>query len=222
MGTLRYKVVKRRNPMTAAVSYGPRLLRYTLIKADDVVERAAQNSNIDRGLLEAAMVGFQEAVRNFIMNGHNLLLFPLGSFCVSLLSTEGADTPEAVSARQIKGAHLWFRSSPTLNGYKARQNIRLVRIGEEEAEGGGEEEEGAHEPGPPHGGPDAWQRHRAVLLLVLPPAGRERRQQRALLFWPDAPLRRQPLWREAAHERGDTPPPRAGAARRQGRQTMKC
>ena len=61
MGTLRYKVVKRRNPMTAAVSYGPRLLRYTLIKADDVVERAAQNSNIDRGLLEAAMVGFQEA-----------------------------------------------------------------------------------------------------------------------------------------------------------------
>ena len=41
MGTLRYKVVKRRNPMTAAVSYGPRLLRYTLIKADDVVERAA-------------------------------------------------------------------------------------------------------------------------------------------------------------------------------------
>ena len=45
MGTLRYKVVKRRNPMTAAVSYGPRLLRYTLIKADDVVERAAQNSN---------------------------------------------------------------------------------------------------------------------------------------------------------------------------------
>ena len=101
MGTLRYKVVKRRNPMTAAVSYGPRLLRYTLIKADDVVERAAQNSNIDRGLLEAAMVGFQEAVRNFIMNGHNL------------------------------------------HGYKARQNIRLVRIGEEEAEGGGEEEEGA-------------------------------------------------------------------------------
>ena len=142
MGTLRYKVVKRRNPMTAAVSYGPRLLRYTLIKADDVVERAAQNSNIDRGLLEAAMVGFQEAVRNFIMNGHNLLLFPLGSFCVSLLSTEGADTPEAVSARQIKGAYLWFRSSPTLNGYKARQNIRLVRIGEEESEGGGRKKRG--------------------------------------------------------------------------------
>ena len=41
MGTLRYKVVRRRNPMTAAVSYGLRLLRYTLIKADDVVERAA-------------------------------------------------------------------------------------------------------------------------------------------------------------------------------------
>lgn len=171
MGTLRYKVVKRRNPMTAAVSYGPRLLRYTLIKADDVVERAAQNSNIDRGLLEAAMVGFQEAVRNFIMNGHNLQLFPLGSFCVSLLSTEGTDTPEAVSARQIKGAHLWFRSSPTLNGYKARQNIRLVRIGEEEAEGGGEEEEGAHELGPPHGGPDARQRIALCFCSFYHPPG---------------------------------------------------
>lgn len=145
MGTLRYTVVKRRNPSTAAVTYGPRLVRYTLIKADDVVERAAQNSNIDRGLLEAAMVGFQEAVRNFIMNGHNLQLFPLGSFCVSLTSTEGVDTPEEVTARQIKAAHLWFRSSPTLNSFKARQNIRLVRVsdaaetpGEDEEEEGGE------------------------------------------------------------------------------------
>lgn len=141
MGTLRYKVVKRRSATTAAVFYGPCLLRYTLIKSNDVVERASQNSNIDRGLLESVMVGFQEAVRNFIMNGHNLQLFPLGSFCVSLTSTEGVDTPEEVTARQIKSAHLWFRSSPTLNGYKSRENLRFVRVTDAETTGDEEEDE---------------------------------------------------------------------------------
>ena len=144
MGHLVYTAAKLRNPVDSTVKYYPRLKRYSLLSAEHVVDRASENSNIDRGLLEAVMVGFQEACRNFIMNGHNLQLFPLGSFCVSLRSVRGQDTAAAVSAADIDCANLWFRSSPTLNSAKARQNLHITRVDDTttEDEGGDDEGEG--------------------------------------------------------------------------------
>lgn len=126
MGTLRYKVVMRKNPMTKETLYYGALTQYSRISEKDIVDYAVQNSNMERATLETAMYGLEEAIKNFLLNGHNLQLTPLGTRGV-YLSSRGTPTPEEFTSTCIRGAHIRFFPSPDLRRMTQKENMRFIR-----------------------------------------------------------------------------------------------
>lgn len=72
-----------------------RMVTYSKISADDVLDRAAENSGINRGQLAASMHAILQTFRNFVCNGHSVELPELGTFRFSInahaVETDNAD-----------------------------------------------------------------------------------------------------------------------------------
>lgn len=79
---IKYGVVKRKNPMNseAAPKFYPTVKLYGNVSEEDIIQLAAQNSNIDPGVLRSVMVGLSEAFENYLYNGHSIDAYPLGCF----------------------------------------------------------------------------------------------------------------------------------------------
>ena len=112
---MRYYAIARKSPLDKSISYYATNKIYSNIDASAVVDYAVQNSNIERSVIEQAMVGLQEGVNTFLCNGHPLQFWPLGSFRISI-SGKAETTPEKVTAASIKGARIIFAPSPLLKG----------------------------------------------------------------------------------------------------------
>lgn len=127
MAKMRFTAVPRKNPKDKSVAYYPIQKIYSNIGANDIVNYAVQNSNIDRGVLEQAMLGLEEAVFTFLCNGHNLQFWPLGSFRIGMHGRP-APTPEEVTAANIKQTRVIFTPSPLIKGDFAKHNVSFERV----------------------------------------------------------------------------------------------
>lgn len=130
---MRYTAIARKNPVDKSVKYYPINKIYTNISAEAIVDYAVQNSNVERSVIEQAMVGLQEAIHTFLCNGHPLQFWPLGSFRISI-SGKGVPTAADVTAAQVKSARIVFVPSPLLKGKFNPHEIAFERI--ETREGG--------------------------------------------------------------------------------------
>lgn len=124
MAELKYKARALKNPMTKAVAWYPVKVTYSNIGERDIIDYAVQNSNIERSVLEQAMIGLEEAINNFLTNGHNIQFWPLGSFFTAIRS-KGSNTEKEVTAAKIKSLRIGFVASPQL---KAEAQRALVKV----------------------------------------------------------------------------------------------
>lgn len=127
MAKMRYYAIARKSPVDKSISYYATNKIYSNIGAEAVVDYAVQNSNMERSVIEQAMVGLQEAINTFLCNGHPLQFWPLGSFRVSL-GGKGAPTPREVTAASITSARIVFAPSPLLKGQFNPHEVAFERV----------------------------------------------------------------------------------------------
>lgn len=116
MPTIKYYIVERQNALTKTLQYYAQKITYSNIGEREIVDYAVQNSNVDRAVIEQVMMGLEEAVVNFLLNGHNLQFWPLGSFFTSISSRSSLSADTFTSAN-IKGVRINFVPSPMLKSW---------------------------------------------------------------------------------------------------------
>ena len=126
MPTLKYYITERENPITRSKIYYAQKVTYSNIGEREVVDYAVQNSNIERSVIEQVMIGLEEAVNNFLLNGHNLQLWPLGSFFTTI-SSRSAESAEAFLPSNIKGVNIRFVPSPQLRAACSPQKMSFMQ-----------------------------------------------------------------------------------------------
>lgn len=133
MPKLQYYVKARKSPIDKSVKYYAQVRKYTTLSTREVLDLAAQNSNIDRGLIESVMYALQEAIVTFFTNGHNLQFWPLGSF-FSTLKSKGAETAQAFQASDIESLRVRFVPGPLLKMSASLNNMKFELVEPEEEE----------------------------------------------------------------------------------------
>lgn len=126
MGKTTYNLVERKNPVTKQYNFHAQQVRYSNIGATDIVKYAAENSCIDAAMINTVMQAWQQVMRMYFVNGHNVICHPLGSF-VSTIRSKATETAEEFSAANINGLYLTFRPGRDLRIAKDLKNNSLVR-----------------------------------------------------------------------------------------------
>lgn len=126
MGKTTYNLLARKNPITKEYNYYAQQVRYSNIGATDIVKYAAENSCIDAAMINTVMQAWQQVMRMYFVNGHNVICHPLGSF-VSTIRSKATETEAEFSAANIHGLYLTFRPGRDLKIAKSLKNNSLVR-----------------------------------------------------------------------------------------------
>lgn len=115
MPTLQYRVVERQNALTKQLMYYAQKVGHGIdrIKTDDLIDSIAENSQVPRAVVPAALAAIQKSIVNFVLNGHSVTIPRLGTFN-STLSSRAALSADAFSAANIKGLRVRFRPDPKL------------------------------------------------------------------------------------------------------------
>ncbi len=106
---IKYNVVPKKNPQNLAAP--PRY--YPVVKSSGrsdqrvIAQMGAQMSTLTTADLAAAVEVFLTVIPQELMAGRIVELGPFGSFHVTITAT-GADNPEGVTARNIKGLNVRF------------------------------------------------------------------------------------------------------------------
>lgn len=98
------KVVKKQQKMAAQEKnlYTIRAVRYSTISADELVDAASRNSNVNKGVLRSATNAVLNEFHNFLMNGHSVELPGIGYFRFSF----SAKAPETLAELKEKGVEI--------------------------------------------------------------------------------------------------------------------
>ncbi len=108
-------------------AYVTRSVTYSKIDKDTFIQRAADNSGIDRGQITLVTDAVCREIRNFVLNGHSVEIPYLGTlrFSVRAKSKETADEAgaDAVYARRILFV-------PTKELKAALEDVSLVTLEE--------------------------------------------------------------------------------------------
>ena len=108
MGTIVYAPVKRRNPLDASVKYYPQRVGAERLTTDDVIDYIAQNSQLPRASVPAAVSAILKTITNFVLNGHSVQLPRLGIFSATLQDPDAA-AETAAEVRVTKNARIMIR-----------------------------------------------------------------------------------------------------------------
>jgi hypothetical protein len=126
MGKITYKVVTRKNPVTKEMAQYATQVRYSQIPSSEIVKYAAQISCIDESLIQSVMLAWQQVMRMYFVNGHNVICHPLGSFQANIRS-RGAESLEEFTSANIRGLSLSFRTGKSLTNARDLKNNSFTR-----------------------------------------------------------------------------------------------
>ncbi len=119
MGKMQFKTAKVRNPKDSSTSlFTARIVLYSNIDSTQIAEAAARNSMLDSAVVSAVMAGLTGAFENFLLNGHNIQAWPLGSFRSTIKGYNGksigADTADAVTPTSDWRLQVRYKRSPSV------------------------------------------------------------------------------------------------------------
>ncbi|MBR5749770.1 MAG: hypothetical protein IKY01_13490 [Prevotella sp.] len=99
-----------------------RAVRYSTVKADELVTYAANSSHIPESTLRACTLAIREAVSYFVLNGHHVNLGKFGILGIRSKQKSAVD-PEQVKAGLVKRVTIGFTPSTEI-----KQAIAAMRI----------------------------------------------------------------------------------------------
>ncbi len=110
-------------------AYVTRSVTYSKIDKDAFVERAADNSGIDRGMVDHVTDAICKEIRNFVLNGHSVEIPYLGTLRFGVRA-KAAATAEEAGADKVYQRRIIFNPNKEL---KTRMNaVSLVTLDEAE------------------------------------------------------------------------------------------
>lgn len=126
MGVIRYKVVKKKNPLDGSFNYYAQPELYSQISKQDIIEAAQRNTSIPRAYLDMAYDALINEVENFVMNGHSVQIPNLGTISCRIRG-DGADTRAAYSTELIKKVGFTFLPDPYIKKLLKKIQFRQVK-----------------------------------------------------------------------------------------------
>lgn len=126
MGTIRYKVVAKKNPIDRTVAYYAQPDLYSQISREDVVEAAQRNSSIPKAYLDMAYDSLVNEVENFVMNGHSVQIPNLGTISCRI-NGSGAVNAESYTTENIRKVGFTFLPDPYIKKLLKKVQFRLVK-----------------------------------------------------------------------------------------------
>lgn len=99
-----------------------RAVRYSTVKADEVVTYAANSSHVPESTLRACTLAMREAVAYFVLNGHHVNLGKFGILGVRT-SQKSANDLEQVNAGLVKRMTVAFTPSVEIKNAIAQLRI---------------------------------------------------------------------------------------------------
>lgn len=121
--------------MKKTEAYVTRSVTLPRITKDQLLERAADNSGISRGIIYAAADAINNEFQNYIMNGHSVEVPLIGSFRYGV-NAHATDTEAEAGAGQVYRRKIHYVPSKEL--WRQLQQVTLIQQPEVEEE---EEEE---------------------------------------------------------------------------------
>ena len=137
------KVVLKTNLQMIALkkkdAWVTRSVTYSRIDADELLNRAAANSGIRRGIIYQAADAINNEFANFLMNGHSVELPLIGTFRFGV-NAHVADTEEAAGADKVYRRKLIYRPSTELR--RLALNVNFIQtekaVASDDGSNGGE------------------------------------------------------------------------------------
>lgn len=125
MGTIRFKVVPKKNPIDKSVKYYAQPVLYSQISREDIVEAAQRNTSIPRAYLDMAYDALINEVENFVMNGHSVQIPNLGTISCRI-NGMGVEEEASYDASYIQKVGFTFLPDPYIKKLLKKVQFRMV------------------------------------------------------------------------------------------------
>ncbi|MCC8188615.1 MAG: HU family DNA-binding protein [Bacteroides sp.] len=128
-----YKKTWRENPQNRDIKkYHPQLITLgNSVDEDYIAHQIKELSSLSKGDIHSVITNFLDVMRTSLYSGHSVNFRNFGVFSMSA-QTEGADTKEECTARNIKSIRINFRASksirPDVNAIRADDKISFVDL----------------------------------------------------------------------------------------------
>lgn len=118
-GTIVIKTKKQKFMAMEKEGYATRPVRYTTIKAADLVDAASRNNSIPKSYIETACEAIANEFQNYILNGHSVQVPQVGTFRLVLK----VKSKETADDTYIKSKHIRLRAGKELSSLLNRLNF---------------------------------------------------------------------------------------------------
>lgn len=130
MGKINLKSNFQRIAIKDRSAFVTRVITYSRISSDDLVESAARNSAIPKGHVAASCDAIMNEFRNYLLNGHSVEIPHLGTFRLGV-NCKLADKAENVSANNIYRKKVLFIPSSNFKKLIGSCNFEMQSMDEE-------------------------------------------------------------------------------------------
>jgi predicted histone-like DNA-binding protein len=121
MGHIIFNAQKQKIGFNKKVAYVIKPFRYSTLSDEDVAQMASDDSGITVSQIEQCLAALEKQIRQLVLNGHSIMLGPLGSLRFSE-SAKSVEDKEDYSVDLIKRRRILFKPSK-----KLMQEIRKVK-----------------------------------------------------------------------------------------------
>ncbi len=129
MGKIWIKSKLQNLAMKKKEAYVTRSVTLPRIDKDTLLERAADNSGIRKGVVYAAADAITNEIENFLLNGHSVEIPLLGSFRFGV-NAKATDTEAEAGAGQVYRRKIIYTPSKPI--WRALQTVSLVDVSEQD------------------------------------------------------------------------------------------
>ncbi len=91
-------------------AYVTRTVSYSTVSSEDLLARAAENSQLSKGSIRAALLALTQEMRNYLVNGHGIQVPSLGTFSFAVRA-HATDDVETAGAPQVYRRKMGFTPS---------------------------------------------------------------------------------------------------------------
>lgn len=139
---IKYAIVKRRNPLTAAVKYYAACTDSKLVPTSQLVARMVESCTVTRADAAAVVSAYVSAILRHLKNGRSCKIEGLGIFSVNL-SSKGSESRETFTSDLIRGVKVNFRADKAFSYRFNRANpgVSFRLYAPPAAPAGGDDEE---------------------------------------------------------------------------------
>ena len=122
MGKVRLKTSLQKLVAQDKNAYVSRMVTFSRIPTDEVIQHASRASGIPEPLMGAAFTAIAIQVEELVLNGHAVSLGSLGTVRMGV-SCKSAKTPEEVTSNNVRRRKLILSPSVSLKGKMNQVNI---------------------------------------------------------------------------------------------------